>query len=316
MKVVLITGTSSGFGMLTAARMAASGHHVFATMRDLNKKDALLAEVKKRGGEVQLLELDVTKPDSIKLAVDKIVKECGTIDVLVNNAGYGIGGFFEDLTEEEIRRQFEVNFFGVQNVTRAVIPVMREHQRKTVLDGFSNSLPRERIGIRGKDNRAKIINISSVAGFNASPCFSAYNASKWALEAFSESLHYEMKFFGIEVLLIEPGTYPTKIFYDNARYAKNFNNPESPYYRISQFLAQKVRNYVDSCRKDPESVARLVEKLINAKNPAFRNFPDKEARTLYYLRKVLPFRVYSWMVRRMLFSGLNYGVIARRNVSQ
>ncbi len=263
--------------MLTTARLGASGHTVFAAMRDLNKKDALLAEVKRRGGTVQLLPLDVTQPDSIRLAVDKIVKECGTIDVLINNAGYGIGGFFEDLTDEEIRRQFEVNFFGVQNVTRAVIPIMRER------------------------HQGKLINISSIAGIHASPAFSAYNASKWALEAFCESLHYEMKFFGIDVLLIEPGTYPTKIFYDNARYAKNFNNPQSLYYPVSQFLARKVRNYVDNCRKDPETIARLVEKLIDAGNPAFRNFPDVEARTLYYLRKIVPFRMYSWMVRKMLF---------------
>ena len=84
----------------------------------------------------------------------------------------------------------------------------------------------------------------------------------------------------------------------------NFSNPESPYYSISQFLAKKVRNYVDSSRKDPETIARLVEKLIHARNPALRNIPDIEARTLYYLRKVLPFRMYSWMVRRMLFAGL------------
>ena len=271
-------------------------------MRDLSKKDALLAEVKKRGGAVQFLQLDVTEPDSIKLAVDKIVKEYGAIDVLVNNAGYGIGGFFEDLTEAEIRRQFEVNFFGVQNVTRAVIPIMRKQCGGNV---FPNCRPGTGIGIRGASHRAKIINISSIAGIHASPAFSAYNASKWALEAFSESLRYEMKFFEIDVLLIEPGTYPTKIFYDNARYAKNFNNPQSPYYAISQFLAKKVRNYVDFSRKDPEIIARLVEKLINAKNPAFRNIPDIDARTLYYLRKIVPFRIYSWMVRKMLFGGLN-----------
>ncbi len=276
-KIILITGTSSGFGLLTAARLAASGHHVFATMRDLNKKDALLAEVKERGGTVQLLELDVTKPDTIRSVVDQMIRQCGTIDCLVNNAGYGIGGFFEDLCDDEIRQQFEVNFFGVQNVTRAVIPIMRER------------------------HRGKIINISSIAGIHASPAFSAYNASKWALEASSESLHYEMKFFGIDVLLIEPGTYPTKIFYDNARYAKNFFNPQSPYYPLSKFLAQNVRHYVDHCRKDPETIARLVEKLINARNPAFRNIPDQEARMLYYLRKVIPFRMYSWLVRKMLF---------------
>lgn len=263
--------------MLTAARLAASGHHVYATMRDLNKKGALTDELNRRGAKADILQLDVTNKRSVKTAVTAIAAKYGYIDVLVNNAGYGIGGFFEDLTDEEIRQQMETNFFGVQNVTREVIPCMRQHRQ------------------------GKIIMISSIAGLSASPCFGAYNASKWALEGFSESLRHEMKIWGIDVVMIEPGTYKTKIFSDNARYATNYNNPESPYYGISQFLGNKVSDYVRGCDKNMEDVPRLVEKLINSKHPPFRNIPDIETKILYALRRSLPIKAYMAMVSKALW---------------
>ncbi len=280
-KIILITGTSSGFGLRMAARLASHGHQIIATMRDLDKKGALLDEVKRRGGGlVDIFALDVTNPESIKTLGTTIGALYGYVDVLINNAGYGIGGFFEDLTEEEIREQMETNFFGVQNLTRQIIPFMR--QRK----------------------KGKIINISSVAGFSTSPCFGAYNTSKWALEAFSESLRYELKYFGIDVHLIEPGTYRTKIFYENARYAQNFDNPNSPYYNLSQFLKQRVMDFVDDCHKDPEDVAVIAERLINSKHAPFRNIPDIESQIQFILRKFLPFRAYSFLIEKALLSGV------------
>ncbi len=281
-KVILITGCSSGFGLLTAARLAAKGHQVIATMRTLEKQLTLRNHVKKIGAEVDIKQLDVTDVASVKKTIAEIAAQYGNIDVLVNNAGYGLGGFFEDLTDEEIRQQMETNFFGVQNVTRAVIPLMR--QRKN----------------------GKIINISSVAGFSSSPGFGAYNASKWALEGFSESLRYELKFFGIDVLLIEPGTYKTKIFFENARYAKSFNNEDSPYFPISQHLKKKVMDFVEDCYKDPEEIPIMVEKLIYAKNPPFRNIPDIETQVQHWLRKLLPFRVFSWIIQTALFRDLKF----------
>ncbi len=278
-KIILITGCSSGFGLLIAARLAAKKHHVIATLRDPHKSGPLHEEVKRRGGEVDLLALDVTDKNSIQTVVSRITAKYGYIDALINNAGYGIGGFFEDLTDAEIRAQMETNFFGVQNVTRVVIPMMRNRRS------------------------GKIINISSVAGFSTSPAFSAYNASKWALEAFSESLRYELALWGVQVLLVEPGTYKTKIFSENARYAKNFNNPQSPYFPYSQLLKRKVMDYVAQCRKDPENVAILIEKLINAPHPPFRSIPDPESKILFMLRKILPFRIYSALIQSFLLKG-------------
>jgi NAD(P)-dependent dehydrogenase (short-subunit alcohol dehydrogenase family) len=281
-KVVVITGCSSGFGLLTAARLAVTGHQVFATMRDLSKRAALEDEFKRRNASAKILQLDVTDRKSIEKAIKEIGEKAGYIDVLVNNAGYGVGGMFEDLTEEEIRLQFETNFFGVQNTIRTVIPLMRTQRR------------------------GRIINLSSVSGFSAPAGFSAYSASKWALEAFSESLREELKFFGIDVLLVEPGTYKTKIFYENARYARHFNDPKSPYYPISKFLEKKTREFVDDCHKDPEDVAHLIEKLVTQKNPPFRNIPDIESHCHSVLRRFLPFNLYSNAYRKILFSGLRW----------
>ena len=278
-KAVLITGCSSGFGLKAAARLASKGFKVIATMRNLNKKGALLEEVRERGGEVDLYQLDVTDKNSIKSAIKEIAAKYGIIDVLVNNAGFGLSGFFEDMTDQEIREQFETNFFGVLNVTREVIPLMRQHKR------------------------GKIINISSVAGFSASACLGAYNASKWALEGFSESLRAELKFFGIKVLLIEPGAYKTKIFYENAHLAENFHNEQSPYYPLSTFLEKRVRDYLNDCFKDPEEIAIIIEKLIKAKNPPFRTIPDIEGQVRYYLKRILPFRLYAALVNKVTFHG-------------
>lgn len=278
-RTILITGCSSGFGLLTAARLAAAGHRVYATMRNPDKQAPLISEVNRRGGEVAVLRLDVTDPTTIDAAYQTIAQEAGNLDVLVNNAGYGIGGAFEDLSEEDIREQFETNFFGVQNVTRAAIPLMRQQ------------------------TGAKIINMSSVQGFYATPGFGAYSATKWALEAFSESLRYELSIFGIDVLLIRPGTFRTKIFDENVRYAKNFFNTSSPYYELSQHVKKLVEDHVARSKNDPEDVAKHVEMLINVKNPPFRSIPDRGGRFMYRLRRFLPFRVFYGMVYGQIFKG-------------
>ncbi|MCX5682023.1 MAG: SDR family oxidoreductase [Candidatus Omnitrophica bacterium] len=222
--------------------------------------------------------LDVTDVESVKNAVSKIKAQHGRLDVLVNNAGYGIGGFFEDLTQDEIRSQMETNFFGVQNVTREVLPLMREQKH------------------------GLIINISSISGLAAWPCFGAYNASKWALEGFSESLFYELMPFGIKVCLIEPGVYRTKIFYENRKYATNFFNHDSPYYKTSQIFQKRLNDHIKANDRDPEEVAATVEKLINSENPSFRNIPDSRSRLLYAVRRFLPFRLFSWIAAKVLYT--------------
>jgi len=198
------------------------------------------------------------------------------IDVLINNAGYGIAGFFEDLSEEEIRGQMEVNFFGVQNVCRAVIPLMR------------------------KRAQGKIINISSIAGQVASPCLGAYNTSKWALEAFSESLYFELGLFGISVCLVEPGSYPTNIFTQNAHFAKNFNNAQSPYFRINQKLKDLSQNSIRKLKKNPDDVARLIVNIVNNPRVRLRYVSDLSSLSRMMLQKILPSRLTAYIFRRLI----------------
>ncbi len=276
-KVVIITGTSSGFGKLTAARLASCGHRVYATMRNIAKSQDLLDELKERGAGAEILVMDVNDPVSVHAAVEEVVDREGRIDVLFNNAGFGIGGFFEDLSEAEIREQMETNFFGVQRVTREVLPVMR----------------RQRSGL--------IVNMSSISGLYALPGFGAYNASKWALEGFSESLYYELKPFNIRVCCIEPGSYRTQIFLGNRRHASRFFDETSPYYKRSQYMNNQVENRMQNDRKDPEDIARLVEKLIDAKDPPLRSIPDRQSKILYSLRRFLPAKFFQRKFYALLY---------------
>ena len=279
-KVILVTGCSSGFGLHIAARLSSGPFHVVASMRDLEKKNNLLGEVELRKGKVELVQLDVTNRVSIREAILKIRAMYGRLDVLINNAGYGIGGFFEDLGQEEIHAIMETNFFGVQNVTREALPLMREQ------------------------GKGLIINMSSISGLSALPCFGAYNASKWALEGFSESLFYELLPFGIHVCLIEPGAYKTKIFYENRKYAKNFFNQASPYYAISQAFQKRTNDHIKTDEKDPEDIAALVEDLIGDDHPPFRNIPDSSSRWLYRLKRFLPFSLFSWILMKIAYLGV------------
>ena len=275
-KVILITGCSSGFGLLTAVRLAAQGHIVWATMRDLARKQPLENELAKRNAQAFIRELDVTKPSTIKNVVEEIQKTHVHIDVLINNAGYGIAGFFEDLSEEEIRAQMEVNFFGVQNVCREVIPLMR------------------------KRAQGKIINISSIAGRVASPCLGAYNTSKWALEAFSESLYFELGLFGISVVLVEPGSYPTNIFTQNAHYARNFDNAQSPYFPFSQKLKNISQQRIRKLNRDPDDVARLIENIVHNPRPRLRYVSDFASALRVMVQKILPPRLMAYIFRSVV----------------
>jgi len=277
-KVILITGCSSGFGLLTAVRLAAQGHFVWATMRDLSRKQALEDALAQRKVQAFIRELDVTKHSTIKKTIEEIQKTHFHIDVLINNAGYGIAGFFEDLSEEDIRVQMETNFFGAQNVCREVIPLMR------------------------KRLKGKIINISSIAGQVATPCLSAYNSSKWALEAFSESLYHELGLFGIAVCLVEPGSYPTNIFTQNAHYAKNFDNAQSPYFSFSQKLRNMAQQSIRKFKKDPDDVARLIEHIVHQSHPRLRYVSDFSSWLRMTAQKILPPSLTTRIFRRFIYA--------------
>lgn len=182
-KTVLITGASTGIGRAAAELFAAKGWTVAATMRTPEKSN--LGTVSDR---IKLFKLDVTDPASVERAVEDVIAQCGSIDVVVNNAGYGLIGPFEAQSDDQIRRQFETNVFGVMNVTRAVLPHMRERRQ------------------------GRIVNVGSAAGRLTLPLYSMYCATKWALEGFSEALWLELRQHNIKVKIIEPGMIKTDFF--------------------------------------------------------------------------------------------------------
>lgn len=189
-KIAVVTGSSSGIGLITAVELAAQGHRVVASMRDLGRSSRLEDAAQKAGvrDRLDLRRIDITENDSLPDAVNAIVREHGCIDVLVNNAGFSSGGFAEDVSLAELRHQMETNFFGNVAMSKAVLPVMR------------------------KQRSGHIIQIASIAGRMAAPLVSSYSASKFALEGWSEALRIEVHSLGIRVVLVEPGDYETDIW--------------------------------------------------------------------------------------------------------
>jgi NAD(P)-dependent dehydrogenase (short-subunit alcohol dehydrogenase family) len=184
-QIALVTGSSSGIGFKTSLRLARNGIYTYATMRNLSKSKEILDYARKDNLPLKVLRLDVTNKESISEAVNKIISEKSRIDIVVNNAGYSLLGPLEQLHIDEIKEEFETNFFGIIKLIQSVLPMMR------------------------KQGYGRIINISSLAGRIGFPLSSAYVSSKFALEGLVESLRYEVQPFGIHVCLIEPGVIKT-----------------------------------------------------------------------------------------------------------
>lgn len=250
--VALVTGSSSGIGFETALILARNGFHTYASMRNLEKSKDMTQIAHKEKLPLQVVKLDVNSDTSVKDAVDQIVKENKRIDVLINNAGYGLFGSLEDTSIEEIKAQFETNFFGVIRVTQQVLPVMRKQKSGT------------------------IVNVSSVGGRIGLPCLSAYHSTKFAVEGLSESMSYELDSFGIRVVIIEPGVIRTNIM-NSSVLAKKALDPKSPY----SSLIQKVENSFESMLKNaaspPEEVAKVILQAISSESPRLRYTAGNDA---------------------------------------
>ncbi|PUZ28655.1 short-chain dehydrogenase/reductase [Chitinophaga parva] len=225
-KTVLVTGASSGFGKETAKLFHMKGWNVIATMRSSGKDMELPQQ-----DNILVFPLDVTDKESITNAVEKGVGKFGTIDVLVNNAGYGLMGVFEAATEAQIQRQYDVNVFGAMRVTKAVLPFMRKN----------------RSGI--------IINISSFGGVTAGQFASLYNSSKFALEGFSEALSHELAFLNIAVKVIEPGSVATN-FRSGMEMIKN--EIEDYNAELATFIPRYTRRTEHLRKATPEEVAETI----------------------------------------------------------
>lgn len=266
MRTVLITGTSTGIGLVTAEFLAAKGWSVFATMRNLEKKGPLEAALAGAGFEDQVTieRLDVNDPASIEAAAASVLAQTGnTLDAVVHNAGTAIAGAHEDLPDAEVRRVMETNFFGVLGLTRALLPAMRAQ------------------------GHGRIVLVSSQAAFAGQPANSIYCASKWALEGWAESIAFELDGFGIDVILVEPGPYRTEIW-DSTERVLPKGGAYTPWLRR---VLRGADQHAATKSRDPREVAGVIAQALEARRPRVRYPVGIFARLDHVLRGKLPTRL-------------------------
>ncbi|WP_299089717.1 oxidoreductase [uncultured Metabacillus sp.] len=275
-KIAVVTGSSSGFGFMTSLELAKCGYYVIATMRNTEKSPQLLERAEQLGVRdlIYVLELDVTSQVSIHHWRD-FMRTLGRIDVLVNNAGFAGAGFVEEIPLDEYRKQFETNVFGVIAVTQAVLPLMRE-QRK-----------------------GRIINISSISGRIGFPGLSPYISSKHALEGWSEALRFEMKPFGVDVVLVEPGSFQTSIWTSGKHVTKKSLDVKSPYYEMMKKLEEHIEKGASKFG-DPTEVAQLIAKIAQKKQTRMRYMIGKGVKTAVFVKNILPWKVWERIFLRQL----------------
>jgi NAD(P)-dependent dehydrogenase (short-subunit alcohol dehydrogenase family) len=274
-KVALITGASSGFGLLTSLELARAKFRAIATMRDLGRRGPLDQAANAQGlaAQIDIRQLDVTYFDAIPSFVENVVRDYGRIDVLINNAGFAVAGFAEDIALEELRLQFETNFFGAVAMTKGVLPIMR----------------RQRSG--------HIIQISSIGGLHGSFSISSYSASKFALEGWSESLRLEVNSLGIKVVLIEPGSFQTDIWTRGAVMGREAVKDTSP--NLQRSL--RMRKRIEAIPKaDPSEVARVIANVAQDPNPKLRYLVGRDAKTQLVLKRLLPWKWHEKLVANFL----------------
>ncbi len=273
-KIAVITGASSGFGLLTTLELAKKDYLVIATMRNLEKQGNLLSQATQLNllQNIKIQQLDVTDQNSLH-NFQLFLKEINKVNLLINNAGYANGGFVEETPVEEYRKQFETNLFGAISITQLVLPYMREQQS------------------------GKIINISSISGQVAFPVLSPYVSSKYALEGWSESLRLEVKPFGIDVALIEPGSYNTNIWEVGKQLATNQSDTSSPYKEYMDKIQKHINSGSDTFG-NPIDVANKIVEIAESKRTNLRYPIGKGVKFMIFAKKILPWRLWEYLVLR------------------
>lgn len=271
-KVVLITGASSGFGLLTAISLARRGWCVLATMRDLNRRGKLEEASRKAGvlDRIEFLALDVTNTEQIAELAATIASRPDPLAAIVNNAGFAMAGLAEDVTDAELRQQFETNFFGAAAVTRAFLPLLRWQ------------------------GSGHVVILSSISGRMGFPGVGSYVASKFALEGWAESLRLEMKPLGIQVVLVEPGSFETDIWSRNAILSTQTQDANSPNAaRITRLLGRRESGKL---KANPQIVADGIAAILDDPHPRLRYVFGWDAHLGLVLRRLLPSRVLEWLL--------------------
>lgn len=275
----LITGASSGFGLLTSVTLARRGWRVLATMRDLSRREKLEKAARDTGvlNRIEFHTLDVTNAEQIAAIAELVAQREEPLHALVNNAGFAVPGFAEEVSDAELRNQLETNFFGTAAMTRACLPQMRRQ-------GFGH-----------------VVMVTSISGRMGFPGVSSYAASKFALEGWTETLRYEMEALGIKVALVEPGSFDTDIWTRNAKVAAKMRDPNSPNAaRLVQWRSQLEKN--SKGRANPQIVADVIADILETPHPKLRYVVGKDARMALLMRKMLPASVFERMILKL--SGL------------
>ena len=260
-KVAIVTGSSSGIGFETSVLLARNGFHTYAAVRNLDKSQSLIDIAKKDGLSIQVIELDVSNDKSVKDAINKVLSENKRIDVVVNNAGYALVGSFEDLSMDEIKSQFETNFFGVIRVIQAILPTMRNQRN------------------------GRIVNVSSMGGRIAIPLDPAYHGTKFALEGLSESLQYELEQFGIKIIIIEPGAIKSN-FFNNLKMASKAQRPDSPYTQMMQKLNAGFSFILENA-PHPVEVAKVILAAVSSEDPQLRYTVGDDAAMILQAKRTM-----------------------------
>lgn len=254
-KVILITGASSGIGKDTAISLIKHGHVVYGAARRLE----MMQDIIQAGGHA--IKMDILKERNIDDVVNQIIKEQNRIDVLINNAGYGLWGAVETISIDEAKRQFDVNIFGLAYLTKKIIPIMR------------------------KQKSGKIINMSSMGGKVYTPFGAWYHATKYALEGWSDCLRIELKSFGIDVILIEPGVIKTE-FQDVMMDSTVERSIGTPYEKKLKALEKATQEmYARGIGSPPSTITKLIIKAINSHNPKRRYVGGLFAKPMLFIKK-------------------------------
>jgi NAD(P)-dependent dehydrogenase (short-subunit alcohol dehydrogenase family) len=276
---VIVSGASRGIGLETALALAAGGFDVWAGYRDEAHVSHMAAAAAERGVFVRPMYLDVSLPPSAEAAVAQVVAHAGAVYGVVNNAAVTLRGYFEDLTDEEIRRTLDVNLFGTMNLTRAALPHMRGA------------------------GRGRIVMMSSVGGRIGSMTLTAYIASKFAIEGFSESLSLELEPLGIQVVIIEPGIVDSGIWHEGRRVAARARDASGPYYEWFTRAEEQADALVKTSRLRPADVAAAIHTALTARRPRLRYTVGRRASFVMSLRRHLPGE---------LFERFYFGEVIRR----
>lgn len=262
-KVVLVTGASSGIGKETALYLIGQGHVVYGAARRLEK----MSDIEEAGGHA--IAMDITNEDQVRAAVKEIIEAQGRIDVVVNNAGYAVYGAVEDVSITDARRQFEVNLFGLAQLTKEVLPYMREAKS------------------------GKIINISSIGGKIYTPLGAWYHATKHALEGWSDSLRLELSPFNIDVVIVEPGLIMTE-FGEVMSEPLRQNSGQGPYKDLAEKLIKTTKESYEKpdAGSPPVVIAKVIAKAIDARRPKTRYAAGKLAKPLLFVRRYMSDRFF------------------------